>query len=153
VIDGKVGMVGADQITAKLVEVGNSADSLRDVWPVIGKFFAARQEAIFDKGGRPKWKPLKPDYILRRRRQGFAGRTLVRSGSLRRAATSPKPAKATDKYAVFGPSGKTASYWPLHKHGTRRMPRRDPLPPFSKSERQKVRDLIGKHIVKPWGES
>ena len=149
-ISGTAEVVGSASLIKKLEEVGEGADNLGDVWPKIGQLFAKRQSDIFAKGGRPRWKPLKPRYILQRRRDGLGGRTLVRTGALKRAATDPKPAKASPKYAVFGPAGRTAPHWVLHKHGTKRMPKRDPLPNFTKAERVQVRELIAKHVVKPW---
>jgi phage gpG-like protein len=150
-IAGKVGLVGSDKIDRKLEQVAAAADDLGDMWPEVGEVFAERQRAIFTKGGRPRWKPLDPDYILQRRRDGLGGRTLIRTGLLRDAVTQAKPAKTGPKFAVFGPAGRTAPHWVLHKHGTKRMPKRDPLPKFSKAERKRVRDLIAEHVVKPWG--
>ena len=147
-IDGRVGIIGVDRIDKKLLEVGHAADDLSSVWPEVGAFFAKRQRELFAKGGRPKWKPLSPRYVVARRKDGFGGRTLVRTGVLRDAVTKATPAKQTDHYALFGPAEKTVGWWALHKHGTRRMPRRDPLPAFNKAERKTVRDLIAEHIVK-----
>ena len=152
-ISGKVGMVGVDKVARNLDRVAHAADDLGDVWPEVGDLFAMRQKAIFDKGGRPKWKPLSPKYILQRRREGLGGRTLVRTGLLRDSVTQARPAKTGPKFAVFGPAGRTAPHWVLHKHGTKRMPKRDPLPNFTKKERGQVRDLIAVHIVKPWGSA
>ena len=149
-IQGKVGLVGTDRIASKLQAVAHAADDMSDVWPEVGDLFSSRQKSLFDKGGRPKWKPLSPRYIMKRRNEGLSGRILVRTGLLRDAATSATPAKTSPKFAVFGPAGRTAPHWVLHKHGTKRMPKRDPLPTFTKKERGQVRDLIAEHIVKEW---
>ena len=149
-IGGEVEVKGTSELLKKLEGVGRGADNLDDVWPDVGELFARRQKDLFAKGGRPKWKPLSPRYIVARRGEGLGGRTLVRTGLLKRSVTDARPAKAGAKYAVFGPAGRTAPHWVLHKHGTKRMPKRDPLPAFTKGERAQVRDLIAKHIVKPW---
>lgn len=148
-IKGGVDLVGSARLISKLEQVAQGADDLSDAWPDVGEVFAARQKEIFDKGGRPKWKPLSPDYILQRRREGLGGKTLVRTGLLRYAVTDSRPARSAGAYAVFGPAGRTAPHWTLHKYGTKKMPRRNPLPAFNKAERKQVRDLLAKHILEP----
>lgn len=146
-IDGKVEVKGASELLKTLNRTQVLASNLSKAWPAVGEFYSVREQAIFDKGGRPKWKPLSPHYIVQRRKEGLGGRTLVRTGLLKRSVTDARPAKSNDQMAVFGPAGRTAPHWVLHKHGTKRMPKRDPLPALTKGERSKVRDILAAYVT------
>lgn len=145
----RAGFGATGRIDKKLAAVAEAADDLRDCWDEVGALYAKRQRDIFARGGRPRWKPLSPDYIAAKRRDGLAGKTLVRTGLLRNAMTSPRPIRTAPRYVVFGPYRK-APHWTLHKYGSRKMPKRDPLPPLTKAERVKVRDIIARHLAKTW---
>ena len=140
------------RIDSKLAAVAQAADDLSDAWDEVGALYAKRQKDIFNRGGRPKWKPLSPDYIRAKRRDGLAGKIMVRTGVLRDAMTNPRPIRTAPQYVVFGPYRK-APHWSLHKHGSRKMPKRDPLPPLTKAERRRVRDIIARHLAKAWDKA
>ena len=149
-ISGKVEVDGAEMIGKRLDRTRVLTANYSAMWPAVGKLFAARQRKLFRGGGRPKWAPLDPDYIMQRRAQGLSGRILVRTGRLRDEVSSPTPAKSSDRFAVFGPAGRTAPHWTLHKHGTKRMPKRDPLPSLTKGERSKIREMLADYVSSAW---
>lgn len=149
-IEGKVEVDGAKELVAKFDRTLVLTSNFSGAWPAVGRMYAGRERKLFQSGGRPKWKPLSPDYILNRRRDGLGGRILIRTGRLRDAVSSPTPAKSSTRFAVFGPSGRTAPHWTLHKYGTTRMPKRDPLPSLTKKERAGVRDIMADYITSAW---
>lgn len=151
-IGGKVEVDGAKEISRKLDRTMVLAANYSGIWPAIGQLYAAREKKLFAGGGRPKWKPLAPDYIMNRRRDGLGGKILIRTGRLRDAATDPDPAKSNTRMAVFGPAGRTAPHWVLHKHGTSRMPKRDPLPALTKGERKQVREILADYVTSAWDD-
>lgn len=151
-IGGKVEVQGARELLKTFDRTAALAANLTKAWPAVGKLYSERESALFAGSGKikggagKKWAPLSPRYIVARRREGLGGQTLVRTGLLRRSVTDDTPAKASYQYAVFGPSGRTAPHWVLHKHGTKRMPKRDPLPALTKGERSKVRAILSAYV-------
>lgn len=138
--------IQGDESDRMLLSVARSLTDLSPVWPKAGKWWARREEGIFARNGRPRWKPLSPGYIVRRRKEGMGGHMLVRTGTLKRAVTSAAPKRATRQYAVFGPRGRAAPHWSLLKTGTSSMPKRDPAPPPTKAERAEVAKILADYV-------
>lgn len=136
-----------------VVAASEAAADLSPAWPGVGDWWRARELQVFARGGRPRWAPLSPSYILARRRHGLGGAILVRTGRLRDAVTSRTPARATARWAVFGPHGRQAPHWSLVKTGTGSMPRRDPMPRLTPTERTQVRGIVAGHLHRRLGRA
>lgn len=130
-----------------LTDLRDRGDDLTPLWPKIGDWFAERQRAVWDRG-RSAWKPLDADYLIANRRSGFAGRgPLIRTGALKRAVSKGTPVKQTPSYAVFGAKGGPAWYGVFHQRGTTVMPKRQPVPKLTATERREVVTLVADYLL------
>ena len=84
----------------------------------------------FEKEGRPRrWRPLSKRYAEQKRRQGYSGKILEKSGALRRSITE----RYTNTEAVVGTNLKYAA---VHQFGSRK--KNIPARPFLKVTREDV---------------
>lgn len=130
--------------TLMLKEMEHRTADLTGVWDRVGQHYADRQRRLFTSGVRRQWAPLKPQTVLRKRREGFAGRgVLVRTGALMAAATNPKPLTVSKRYAVFGIRGYDGRVAKWHRKGTSSMPARNPVPALDKIARERItREIV-----------
>lgn len=74
--------VGFRQLQLQLVQIAERAGDPRPVLERIAEEFRDDQRANFTRGGRPKWKPLSPEYAARKARRGTGGGIGVYTGGL-----------------------------------------------------------------------
>jgi phage gpG-like protein len=71
-----------------------------DARPVLGKVadeFRSDQKANFARGGRPRWKPISPEYAAQKAREGRNGGVGVYTGGLRDSLTRQGDTYHTEK--------------------------------------------------------
>lgn len=124
----------------KLGKIEDSLDELMPLWAKIGELFAERQHARFESGAT--WAPLEASTLIRKRREGYPLTPLIATGALEALVSSPIPFDFTDDSATFGyQSGhpEVARYAFIQARSkSRRMPARNPVPPFLKPERDRI---------------
>lgn len=134
------------ELQAELLELAERSADPSPAFAVIGDDFRQEQAANFQRGGRPKWKPLSPAYAAfkasgRSKKQSFAGysRTTsatstavgVFSGGLRDSLTKKNDPYHIDRITrtkdfVIG-SANPVSHLFGGKHKTRNQPKRKPF--------------------------
>lgn len=125
-------------------------------WHNVGSYIAAVERRQFATSGAylngVPWKPLKPQYLQWKVRQGYSKRVLMQSGSLRLSFTS-RP-MAIEVYAgtsaTFGSNHPVAKY---HQHGThshktgkKLLPKRIIMKTTPKMRRD-VKTILAAHVL------
>lgn len=127
-------------------------ESLADftsAWDVIGEVWSEREQTIFRTQSYNRWAPL--DASTMRDKHGVSDRPLIRTGQLFRALTNPNPRAMGPRFAVYGPptstDGDVISYGTRHARGSARMPRRNPVPMLTPTERRNMIDIMRWHLL------
>lgn len=123
----------------KLDAMGSAAGDLTDVWPEVGRWWQARERAVFATMNRGAWPMRDPDTRMSRG-------VLIRTGELLRAVSNPKPLYASATTARFGASGAKGWYGVFHQRG-KGVPLRQPVPAPTATEANEVAEIIGQHIM------
>lgn len=155
-------VTGLDQVVDMLDALTDGVADLSPAWAKVGEWYGKRQRDIFGRGGAGGgargWAPNKADYLVRKRRDGFAGQgPLVRTGQLRRAATDTAPLKSSRQFVVLGlsrasaPSVMQRAQW-LSK-GRRSMPRRSAVPRLTAGERADITRIVGQSLAETMREA
>lgn len=105
-----------------LTGLSTRAQDISPVWPKVGQFLSrvSRQQFATEGAflGTP-WKPLKPEYKVWKRRNGFGGKILVQTGSMK-AGLVGRPMNIEQYFgntAYFGTDDPKATW---HHYGTHR---------------------------------
>jgi len=122
---------------------------LKDLTPVWGKVhevFIAFVKRVFETEGGyvgDAWKPLSPAYAKWKARHTPNKGILQLRGQLFASLTEPQH---SDHVFRSGPSwaeyGTRVLYAKFHQTGTRQMPRRPPIKPFSRVEGEAAADIV-----------
>lgn len=127
------------------------AADFSDAWAEIGTMVADRERQVFAEtrgGAGRRWRPLKADTILRKRRQGFQTAPMIRTGSLLAELTNAKPVAEGRGFAVWGPrNSEIAHVGVRHKRGQGNAPQRDPAPPMRPREAASFLDIMRRHVI------
>lgn len=78
---------GIRDIQLRLIEIAARGGDARPVLEQVAETFRDDQRANFARGGRPKWKPLSPQYAARKARLGKGTQVGVYTGGLRDSLT------------------------------------------------------------------
>ncbi len=123
------------------------------VWVKVGSYLAAVNRKQFATHGAylgKPWKPLKPEYLQWKIKNGYSRKTLMQTGAMRLSFVSRPVAieKYYKKSAVFGSDNRLAPY---HQYGTFRNGKRAiPPRPIMYKNRQTVRavkSILADHIA------
>lgn len=154
-VDGglvKVEMHGFKDASAFLWGTRGRAKDLRPVWPAVGDVIATSMHQQFTSagaaGGRP-WKPLNPDYLSWKIKNGYDPRTLVKTGAMMQQFTS-RPMGHERHLKARGEFGVTTPYYKFHHLGTKHMSQRRVLfsfEPHSTRIARKVGAYIAHGVV------
>lgn len=118
---------GDRRVRQLLSEMADRARGVEAVWPEVGDYLADEFGKQFDAEGAHfysrRWKPLTPQYLRWKIRNGYDPRRLHQTGAMRASLTS-RP-MAIEQYgsssARFGTNDSKAGF---HQNGTKFMPRR-----------------------------
>lgn len=132
------------KIKMRIKAMSKRVQNPEPAWRKMGSYFAAANRRQFSTHGMyygTPWKPLKPDYLQWKIKNGYSRRTLVKTGSMRVSFTS-RP-MAIERYykdsAVFGSNHEIA---PFQHYGTFRNGKRAiPPRPIMVKTRKVVRDV------------
>lgn len=123
------------------------------VWRKIGSYLSmsVRKQFATQGGyhGKP-WRPLQPDYLQWKVRNGYSRKTLVQTGAMKKSFTSRPMSieKYYGKYAVYGSDNELAKY---HQYGTRKDGKRvnPPRPMLVSSKRTKtaIRAIVEDYLA------
>jgi phage gpG-like protein len=118
---------GDRRVKQLLSEMADRTRGVYHVWPKVGDVIAGALDKQFESEGAyfyaRKWKPLQPDYLAWKIRNGYDPRRLHQTGAMRRSLTS-RPMSLENYFgnrAVFGTRDRKAAF---HQNGTRFMPKR-----------------------------
>lgn len=137
----------------KLREIKVRAEYPDRAWQAVGRYLAREVDKQFlTRGGNfgTPWKPLATSTIIQKRRQGYMGQPLVRTGAMKRGFLYPAIVKdARGSTASFGSDSDIASY---QHHGTK-MNGRQHIPArkimkVTPKMRHDVRDILSNYITK-----
>lgn len=78
---------GIREVQRRLIEIAARGGDPRPVLGRIAERFRDDQRANFARGGRPRWKPLSPQYAAQKARQGKSAQVGVFTGGLRDSLT------------------------------------------------------------------
>lgn len=113
-------------------------------WRKVGSYLAAANRKQFATHGAyygKPWRPLKPDYLQWKIKNGYSRRTLVRTGGMRASFVS-RPMDIEQyrgKTAVFGSDHRLAKF---HHYGTRKDGKQiNPPRPIMVKTRKTVSDV------------
>ena len=137
----------------KLRAMAMRARSPEKAWPKVGSYLSAVNRRQFATNGGylgTPWKPLKPDYLLWKVREGYSSHTLIQTGAMRLSFTS-RP-MAIEVYsgnkARFGSDHPLAAFHQrgTHRNGKRAVPAR-PIMRVTPKVRKDVKDIIADYIL------
>lgn len=122
----RVSVHGLDEVRERLHDMQARAKDLSPAWEELLTWWASTEREQFESKGRrwrTQWRPLAPSTIAEKRRKGFLGEPLVRSGEMR-ASLTRRPL-GIEHVGAHDLTAGTRSY-PAHFHqtGTRHMPAR-----------------------------
>lgn len=141
----KVLLEGLDEVLAEVDNLERRCDDLRPVWPLLGRMWARRQETVFATDGLGSWPPVGARALL------DGGRSpLVHTGMLRRAVTDATPVVSEPLRAAFGvdPSDVHATkVGNIHRHGSGRVPVRDPMPRLRPTEKDAWMTVVRRYMA------
>lgn len=131
-----------------LSSVLSRVENLEPLWDAVGRdWFAPRQNRHF---ARARFKPLSPEYAIRKRREVGVRPTLVYTGRMRDAVSSAVPVKRSSRFAVFGLKAGRSDNWiaQIHQKGSSggRVPKRVVLPNVKPGERKDLAGLVARYI-------
>lgn len=116
-----------------LDQMANRVENPKPALRSIGEKFRSRQVDVFRTGGGGSWAPNDP----RTARRKQDGRVLVDTGGLLRSLTQKgarySVAQVTARDALFGTRNPVAH---LQRDGARGLPKRNPVPPLTATERE-----------------
>lgn len=142
-------IMGQVQVSRVFDKIGDATANWRKPFGLISKDFYNTQRATFDAEGahegKPKWAEDSPRYKAWKASKGFSSKTLVLTGKLRGAATSPSA-----EGSVFNLGRQRLEMgvnlmvggWnlaALHQFGTRDMPAREVVRISSEQKKRWVR--------------
>ncbi len=135
------------QIGGIFEDLEYAVGNIRDVWPVVGEVYADRQDNIFATQSHGRWAPLRAATIIKKRSDMVRPETLIATGTMFKAVSSPTPRAQGDYFAVFGPprGGPDISYAMHHALG-RGTPQRNPVPRMTAPEIHNIVELIRDHF-------
>lgn len=134
-----------DDVAKRLDTIEHAADDLRPVWPQIGRLWADREQTVFASGGLGRWAPMAA--VTLRTHQS----PLVDTGVMRQGLTASQPIWDAKKGAAYGAERSDRRVYNIavfHTYGTRRMPKRLPVPPLRAAERRAWVDVVADHMRK-----
>lgn len=141
------------KVTLQIDAMSKRTKNLTPVWKTVGSYLAMANRKQFATHGAyygTPWKPLKPDYLQWKIKNGYSRKTLVQTGSMKASFTSRPMTieKYYPKKAEFGSNHPLAKF---HHNGTHRNGKRA-IPPrkiMSKNKQvtKAVRSIIADYIV------
>jgi hypothetical protein len=153
-IDGDAAAGQAEAIRKQLDDLIKAGEDMRPIWPEVGQVFAERQQRIFATGSLGRWAPLAASTLMKKQSTSIRpSAILVETGTLLRAATSPKAHKATQSTAEYGvPSGDPVRDYTQHHIRGNGVPQRQPVPRLLPIERRDMIAIIRKRLLKAIGQ-
>lgn len=121
------------------------------MWRRVGSYLSMVNRKQFSTEGSyhgKPWRPLKPDYLQWKIKNGYSRKTLVQTGAMKASFTSRPMSieKYYGKTAVFGSDNELAAY---HQYGTRKDGKQiNPPRPIMVSTRRVKRGI--KNIVEDY---
>ena len=145
---------GDASVSRRFRGIADNAQDVTAAWPRVGSYLSrtvARQFATNGAHLNTPWKPLKPEYRLRKMREGFGRRTLVRTGAMKRTFVG-RPMDIEEygpKSARFGSNDIKAvwQHYGTHRNGKRAIPPRKILV-ITRDVRRDVKDIVKDHILR-----
>lgn len=145
-----LGVQGAEEFKRTLGLTGNRLKNLSPVWEAWAIDFRAKESYLFDAEGAAQgygsWAPLSPKYAEQKRRDGFTGGILVRTGKLKASLSSVGAGSITKITPSSLEIGTSIPYAKYHQGGTRRMPARPPIR-VTDAQRQFLIKLIQRFAI------
>jgi hypothetical protein len=141
----KVLLDGIDVALTDVDALEHRAGDLSPVWPLLGRLWARRQETVFATGGLGAWPPIGAKALL-----GGSRSPLVRTGALRRAVSDPTPVESGPLHVMFGVDPGDAHAMKvgnIHRHGSGRVPVRDPMPRLRPTERDSWMGVVRRYLT------
>lgn len=128
-------------IEDQLEAMGKASTDLTEAWTEVGRWWRARQSTIFATRNRGQWAVRDADT------KNIGKGPLMKTGTLFKAVSSPKPAYSSPTTARFGAIGSAGWYGIFHQRGEG-VPKRQPVPPITATEAREIVEIIGTHIMK-----
>lgn len=149
-----ISIEGSEQATYMLRGIEQGINDLRPIWKDVDTIFRAFMRQIFQSEGAyggSKWRALNPAYAARKARQWGARPILQASGALMSSFVSASDADHVYRVGpTFGEFGSRKRYAKAHQYGfpPHKLPARPMLRKFTKSEGERVVDVILGHLFK-----
>lgn len=124
----------------QLDAMGKASADLTGAWTEVGRWWRARQTTVFATRNRGEWPMRDADT------KNIGKGPLMRTGTLFKAVSSPKPAYSSPTTARFGAVGSAGWYGVFHQRG-KGVPKRQPVPPITASESKDIIEIISDHIM------
>lgn len=134
---------GFDEVSARLDKVAHAADDVSPVGTEVGRLWANRQQAVFASNGLGAW-PIEAAVTLRSNQS-----PLVDTGVMRQGLTDARPIWLEKYGFAFGAPMRDRRVFNIavfHAYGTKRMPKRLPVPPLRAAERRAWMGLVVQHM-------
>ena len=141
--------VGFKDLQRELVELAERAGDARPALEQVADEFRQAQRANFAVGGRPRWKPLTPEYAARKAAAGISGGIGVYTGGLRDSLL-----REGDRYHLsqvrpdelrVGTTNPVARLFNA-KHKARNQPKRKVVR-LTPADRRGYLDLVQQHLA------
>lgn len=75
--------IGIREVQRQLIEIADRGGDARPVLRKVAEEFRDDQRANFARGGRPRWKPVSPEYAAWKARNGYGTQVGVLTGGMR----------------------------------------------------------------------
>lgn len=140
---------GIRDVQSRLIEIATRGGDARPVLRRIAAEFREDQRTTYARGGRPKWKPLSPEYAARKAREGRGNRVGIYTGHMLLSFVSssdPYNLEVVKKDRLrVGSTNPVANLFG-GKHKTRKQPKRKPFS-LTPSRRREYLKMVQDYLV------
>jgi phage gpG-like protein len=141
--------LGIREVQQQLNDIAERGMDPRPVLYRVAEMFREDQRANFARGGRPKWKPVSPEYAARKAREGKGSQVGLYSGDLKYSLINkrdPYNLEVVKKDRLrMGTTNPVANLFG-GKHTGRKQPRRKPFA-LTPSRRREFLQVVQDYLV------
>jgi hypothetical protein len=138
-------VIEIEDSTAELQHVlevtADHAGDLTGAWDDIGRWWQARQKTVFATRNRGAW-PMRSSAT-----KAMSRGLMMRTGTLLRVVSSPRPLYSSPTTARFGHPGYGAAYYGRFHQFGQSQPLREVVPGLTATEGEEVAQIIADYVM------